>query len=81
MGSNNLNSNCAQKLLLSQMLVKSILHHHNYPGQVQPANQWPTFRVNPAGLNPPLYEIIVLISGLLWNKYQNCVTVLPEVKF
>jgi hypothetical protein len=34
-----------------------ILHPHNYPGQVQQANWWPTCWVDPVGLHPPLFEL------------------------
>jgi hypothetical protein len=40
-----------------QYSFHQFLHHHNHPGQVQLANQWPPFRVDPAGLHPPLREL------------------------
>jgi hypothetical protein len=38
-----------------QLSFHQILHH-NHPGQVQYANWWPTCRVDPIGLNPPLFK-------------------------
>jgi hypothetical protein len=34
-----------------------IRHPHNHPRQVQYANWWPTCRVDPVGLHPPVFEI------------------------
>jgi hypothetical protein len=34
-----------------------ILHPYNHPGKVQYANWWPTCRVDPVGLQPPLFEL------------------------
>jgi hypothetical protein len=40
-----------------QSSFHQILHPHNYPGQVQYANWWPTRRVDPVGLQPPTIRI------------------------
>jgi hypothetical protein len=40
-----------------QSSFHQILHHHNHPGQVQQAIQWPTCRVDPFELHPPLCEL------------------------
>jgi hypothetical protein len=40
-----------------QSSFHQILPHHNHPGQVQQAIQWPTCRVDPFGLHPPLCKL------------------------
>jgi hypothetical protein len=40
-----------------QSSFHQILHPHNHPGQVPQANWWPTCRVDPVGLQLPLFEL------------------------
>jgi hypothetical protein len=40
-----------------QSSFHQVLHPHNHPGQVKYFNWWPTCRVNPVGLHPPLFEL------------------------
>jgi hypothetical protein len=54
-----------------QSSFHQILHSHNHPGQVQQANWWPTCRVDPVGLHPPLFELKKSGHGIIEVLYQN----------
>jgi hypothetical protein len=47
-----------------QSSFHQILHHHNHSGQLQEVIQWPTCRVNPAGLHPHYANLKKLITRL-----------------
>jgi hypothetical protein len=49
-----------------QSSFHQILYHHNLPGQVQLANQWPPGRVDPTGLHPH-YENKKLKKAFVWG--------------
>jgi hypothetical protein len=71
-----------------------MLHHHNHPGQVQTAIQWPTCRVDPAWTPPPtmrnssyvdpyvnIYIIIIIIIIIIITPLEPFVGPWPLFEF
>jgi hypothetical protein len=61
------------RIFPSQSSFHQILHHHNHPGQVQEAIQWPTYQVDPVWTPPPTMRIKKINNKFYGPNYSvNC---------